>query len=104
MNKLSLKYLNCHWAKELEYLLCLQLSGLRFQGFISINTEEENTLRQLSQLNGGWFYWDKDKAQPIFLSWASWFHKYDEWHFKNITFRAKLETKQGAEPSGEASA
>ena len=99
MNSLSLKYLGCHWAKELEYLLYLQLSGLRFEGYISITDEEEKRLRSLAQTRRGWFYWDVDKAQPEFISWALWPRIYEEWHFKNITFTAKLEPKQGTEPS-----
>ena len=92
MNQLSLNYLDCHWAKELGFLLYLQLSGLRFEGLISITKLEEDELRKMAQAEMGWFHWDIEKAQPIFLGWASWEVLYRDWHFRKITF-ASLKSK-----------
>jgi hypothetical protein len=90
MHKLSLKYFDCPWGKDLEFQLFQQLSGLRFKHLISITKEEEKALRKLGQMLGGWYYWEKDSAQPCFLAWFAWERIYSEWHLKTVLFAKPL--------------
>ena len=93
MNGLSRKYFGSQWAKGLEYLLNLQLSGFRFKGFVSISSFEEEKLRRLTQAVEGWYHWDEKKGCPVFLSWRKWYPLYNEWHFENILFLTPLKSR-----------
>lgn len=87
MHSLSIKYFDSHWALHLEYYLFLQLSGLRFDGFVSITKAEESRLRELAQAVWGWYIWDVNDALPRFKPWKTWDQEYQDWHLKNILFR-----------------
>lgn len=73
MSRISENCWHAGWMDGLEFALWeLLLGGSRNYGMEEIAERDVTTLKELSQVCGGWYYWQEGANDAAFVSLAEW--------------------------------